>query len=70
MDCAFIKHCKLVPTKKVIHPFQVIRRFDFGQSQTASSLTKFVEKINNILNSTQIYYENIFYLFNETNLVL
>ena len=31
--------------------FQVIRRFDFGQSQIASSLTKFVEKNKNI--STQ-----------------
>ncbi len=71
MDCAFIKHCKLVPTKKVLPPFEVIRRFDFGQSQTASSLTKFVEKVNNIFNTTQIYYENIFnYLFNKTNLVL
>ena len=35
----------------VLHPFQVIRCFDFGQSQTALSLTKFVEKNNNIFNT-------------------
>jgi hypothetical protein len=29
----------------ILPPFQVIRRFDFGQSQTALNLTKFVEKI-------------------------
>ena len=29
---------------------QVIRRFDFGRSQTALSLTKFIEKSNNIFN--------------------
>ena len=29
----------------VLPPFQVIKRFDFGQSQTVLSLTKFVEKI-------------------------
>ena len=51
--------------------FQVIRCFDFEQSQTASSLTKFVGKNNNIFNPRQIYYENIFnYWFDETNLVL
>jgi predicted YcjX-like family ATPase len=31
--------------------FQVIRCFDFGQSQTVSSLTKFIEKI--VIFSTQ-----------------
>jgi hypothetical protein len=29
----------------ILPPFQVIRRFDFGQSQTALNLTKFLEKI-------------------------
>ena len=47
-------------TRKLLPPFQVIRRFDFGQSQTALSLTKFVEKNSNIFNPIQIYYENIF----------
>jgi hypothetical protein len=50
----------LVIVEEVLHPFQVIRRFDFGQSQTALSLTKFVEKSSNIFNPRQIYYENIF----------
>ena len=46
----------------------IIIRFDFGQSQTTPSLTKFVEKRSNIFNSRQIYYENVFnYRFNETN---
>ena len=35
----------------ILHLFHVIKRFDFGQSQIASSLTKFVEKI--IIFSTQ-----------------
>jgi hypothetical protein len=30
---------------ELLPPFQVIRCFDFGQSQTALSLTKFIEKI-------------------------
>ena len=34
--------------------FQVIRRFDFGQSQTVLSLTKFVEKMSNIFNPRKI----------------
>ena len=29
----------------VLPPFQVTRHFDFSQSQTASSLTKCIEKI-------------------------
>ena len=32
----------------------------FGQSQTALSLTKFLEKSSNIFNPRQIYYKNIF----------
>jgi hypothetical protein len=32
-------------SKIILPPFQVIKRFDFSQSQTASNLTKFVEKI-------------------------
>ena len=32
----------------LLPPFQVIRCFDFGQSQTALSLTKFIDKYNNI----------------------
>ena len=34
----------------LLHPFQVIRCFDFDQSQIALSLTKFVEKSSNIFN--------------------
>ena len=30
---------------ELLPPFQVIRCFDFGQSKTVSSLTKFIEKI-------------------------
>ena len=37
--------CMLLP------PFQVIRRFDFGQSQIVSSLTKFMDKYSNIYNT-------------------
>jgi hypothetical protein len=44
----------------LLSPFQVIRRFDFGQSQIVLSLTKLVEKNNSIFNPKQIYYENIF----------
>ena len=55
----------------VLPPFQVKKYFDFSQSQTVSSLTKFIEKNNNIFNLRQIYYENIFnYWFNENNLIL
>mgnify|MGYP003702636263 CR=1 FL=1 len=35
----------------ILPPFQVIRRFDFGQSQTVLSLTKFIDKYNNIYNT-------------------
>ncbi len=35
----------------VLFPFQVIRRFDFDQSQTVSSLTKFIDKYSNIYNT-------------------
>ena len=35
----------------VLPPFQVIKRFDFGQSQTISNLTKFIDKYNNIYNT-------------------
>ena len=35
----------------ILHLFHVIKRFDFGQSQIASSLTKFIEKI--VIFSTQ-----------------
>ena len=57
--------------KQLLPLFQVIRRFDFGQSQTDLSLTNFIEKSSSIFNPRQIYYENIFnYWFYETNLVL
>jgi hypothetical protein len=46
--------------KQLLPLFQVIRRFDFGQSQTALSLTNFIEKGSSIFNPRQIYYENIF----------
>ena len=32
----------------VLPPFQVIKYFDFGQSQTVSNLTKFTDKYSNI----------------------
>ncbi len=35
----------------VLPPFQIIRRFDFGQSQIVLSLTKFTDKYNNIYNT-------------------
>jgi hypothetical protein len=35
----------------VLPPFQVIRHFDFGQSQTVLRLTKFIDKYSNIYNT-------------------
>ncbi len=61
---------QILPWFLSLPSFQVIRRFNFGQSQTALSLTRFVEKSNNIFNPRQIYYENIFnYWFDATNSV-
>lgn len=34
--------------KYILPPFQVICRFDFGQSKTVLSLTNFIDKYNNI----------------------
>jgi hypothetical protein len=43
-------HLKFMHTI-ILPPFQVIRRFDFGQSQTALNLTKFIDKYSNIYNT-------------------
>ncbi len=45
--CLFCFIFKLLITTPSV---QVIRRFDFSQSQTALSLIKFVEKSSNIFN--------------------
>jgi hypothetical protein len=37
--------------KKLFPPFQAIRHFDFGQNQTTSNLTKFIDKYSNIYNT-------------------
>lgn len=37
--------------KVVLPPFQTISNFNFGQSQTTSILTKFVDKYDNIYNT-------------------
>ena len=37
--------------KPLLPPFQVTKRFDFGQSQTVLSLTKFIDKYSNIYNT-------------------
>jgi hypothetical protein len=44
-----IDKCKL--HKILLPPFQVTRRFDFGQNQTILSLTKFIDKYSNIYNT-------------------
>ena len=35
----------------LLPPFQVIRRFEFDQSQTTSNMTKFMHKYSNIYNT-------------------
>ena len=42
------RHLFQVVNYFILPPFQVIRCFDFGQSHTASSLTKFIEENSNI----------------------
>ena len=43
-----IRTQSLHENKILLPPFQVIRYFDFGQNQTALSLTKFINKYCNI----------------------
>ncbi len=52
MDVWFdIKCCHTSINCIVLSPFQVIKHFDFSQSQTVLSLTKFIDKYINIYNT-------------------
>ncbi len=43
---------------KLLPPFQIISRFDFGQSQTPSNLTMFIDKYSNIYNTKLVSINN------------
>ena len=43
---------------EILPLFQVIRCFGFGQSQTASSLTKFIDKYSNNIYITKLFLLN------------
>ena len=45
-------HIQVELENQVLPPFQVIRRFDFGQSQTTLNLTNSIEKSSNIYNTS------------------